>query len=549
MRKISFISCLACFALTSFMFSSCGDPVDDEEGGGGGEEKLPAGTIAGVVQKGPFLKGSSVTIYSMDKDLNPTGLSYPTQTTDDMGSYSVSNVDASYVEVKANGYYYIENTGKKSESSINLQAFSQSGRRVNVNLLTTLAYNRIKYLVHSGLSFSDAQNRAQIEVLTALGLGNSTSADFTEMNIAGSGDANGLLLAASLLIQQDISTGDVSKLISDFAADLEEDGMISNDLNQQIHRNEYKINVGTVITGLISFYEENMVDNFSIPKFYNFLDINGDGVMDGKAGDLFKCLDSTSLYYLSINVLDLSPVVYDGSPTGFSYKRTYLSTIPFDVKRDAEWLVVEKQTIDNNIYIVKIEAKPNEGELRTGHIEYVDNSGKKLKTITFLQDVQTQTSTTSEATNNAVAIALAEAQAAAPAGAIVTLTGSNKVTTIYSDNTKEVITIKTSYTFEVNGVSYDSLDAAMDALSKYPAGSTATVVVVLQQTTTTQKYNADGTKNGAASTLYVTAKGKETKIEIPEAGNYARVVLYFPTSVRDASKTAQVVVNVVSNNN
>lgn len=170
---------------------------------------------------------------------------------------------------------------------------------------------------------------------------------------------------------------------------------------------------------------------------------------------------------------------------------------------------------------------------------------------------ETQTNATANATqvaaaatdaaNNAVAEALAAAQAAAPAGATVAKTGANEVTTTNADNTKEVTTTTTSYTYEVNGVSYDSMDAAMAALSKLPAGSTATIVAVLHQTTTTQKYNADGSKNGAATTKEETAKGKETKIEIPEAGEAAeKVAVEVPTSVTDTTKTKSVDVTVTT---
>lgn len=170
---------------------------------------------------------------------------------------------------------------------------------------------------------------------------------------------------------------------------------------------------------------------------------------------------------------------------------------------------------------------------------------------------ETQTNATANATqvaaaatdaaNNAVAEALAAAQAAAPAGSNVAKTGANEVTTTNADGTKEVTTTTTSYTYEVNGVSYDDMEAAMAALSKLPAGSTATIVAVLHQTTTTQKYNADGTKNGAATTKEDTAKGKETKIEVPEAGEAAeKVAVEVPTSVTDTTKTKSVDVTVTT---
>ena len=152
----------------------------------------------------------------------------------------------------------------------------------------------------------------------------------------------------------------------------------------------------------------------------------------------------------------------------------------------------------------------------------------------------------SAAANTAVANALAAAQAAAPTGATVTQTGANEVTTTNADGTKVVTTTSTSYTYEVNGDSYDDIEAAMAALSKLPAGSTARVVAVLHQTTTTQKYNADGTKNGNAETKEEEPiKGKESTVTIPQDGESPKTVaLEVPTSVSDATQTKTVDVTV-----
>ncbi len=378
MRRFLTLS-MSVMAFMSFALSSCSS---DNDGGEGGGEKQHNGMISGVAQKGQFLKGSSVTIYALDKTLSASGLSYPTQTTDDMGSFTITNVNANYIDIKANGYYYNENRQQTSESTINLQAVSSANSKVNVNLLTTLAYNRIKYLVANGSSFVDAQSRAQIEVLTALGLGNSSSANFIDMNISGAGDANGLLLAASLLIQENRSVGNVSKLISDIAADLEEDGLLSSNLNEEIHRYESSIDVGDVIMGLIEFYEKNKVDDFSIPTFYKFLDTDGDGKMDGQAEYIFKNID-----YAEMSIYDPYNPNKGYDAVGFTQTVHFLSTIPFNVKSDAPWLSVEKKTIAENIYAIGIVAQPNTTENRTAHVIYTDNSGKELWTSTYQQKV------------------------------------------------------------------------------------------------------------------------------------------------------------------
>lgn len=376
MKQLFFYSLIALLVATSLFFSACSSSDDGESGSG----EKPMSVISGVAQKGQFLRGSSITIYALDKMMNASGLSYSTQTTNDLGAFSVSNVNADFIDVKANGYYYNENKGETSQSTINLQAVAETKNNVNVNLLTTLAYNRIKHLVSKGLTFSEAQNRAQIEVLTALGLGNSNSTNFTEMNIAGSGDANGLLLAASLLIQQDRSVGDVSKLISDIAADIEEDGILSSELSQEIHENESYINVSDVINGLVKFYEKNKVENFNIPSFYKFLDTDGDGKMDGTAEYIFKNINYSEIWYE-----DPWDMNRGHDANGFSCTLNILSTIPFNVESDASWLSVEKKIVAENIYVVNVVAQRNTGENRTANVIFTNNSGKELAKYSYQQ--------------------------------------------------------------------------------------------------------------------------------------------------------------------
>lgn len=173
-----------------------------------------------------------------------------------------------------------------------------------------------------------------------------------------------------------------------------------------------------------------------------------------------------------------------------------------------------------------------------------DYPATETQTNATANPVQVAAAETAAATNAAQEVAAA---LAAPGVTVAPQPDGSIKATNDADGSYSVTTVETSYTYEVNGVSYDSMNAAMAALSKLPAGSTATVVAVLHQTTTTQKYNADGTKNGAATTKEDTAKGKETKIEVPEAGEAAeKVAVEVPTSVTDTTKTKSVDVTVTT---
>ena len=134
-------------------FFSCSDHTDDE--GTDGENKCK---VVGAVQKGPFLKGSQITVFALNKDLLATGESYPSQISDDLGAFSISSLmKADCIELRVNGYYYNENRKTVSEAPLSLQAVASADReKVNVNLLTTLSFLRIKKLVAEGMNFDSS---------------------------------------------------------------------------------------------------------------------------------------------------------------------------------------------------------------------------------------------------------------------------------------------------------------------------------------------------------------------------------------------------------
>jgi len=49
--------------------------------------------IGGHVQKGPFLNGTSLSIYELNENLNQTGRSFNTQITDNSGTFSIQDIE------------------------------------------------------------------------------------------------------------------------------------------------------------------------------------------------------------------------------------------------------------------------------------------------------------------------------------------------------------------------------------------------------------------------------------------------------------------------
>lgn len=190
-------------------------------------------SISGYAQKGQFIKGATITAYALNDKLLATGESFPSVIKDDLGSFAISaEVTAPYLELKAEGYYFIENTGETSTSPIYLNALASSSQeKININLLTTLTSGRIKKLINEGKSFEVAKKQAERELINIFSFQpESVTLGFEEMNISEDGNSNAILLAVSCLIQEGRNAGEVQKIISDISSEFETKGNLSEKL-------------------------------------------------------------------------------------------------------------------------------------------------------------------------------------------------------------------------------------------------------------------------------------------------------------------------------
>ena len=229
---LSLILCVACSS-----DSSAGGSTEDET-----IVALKDKTITGVSQKGPFVKGSSVTVQELDGEtFAQTGKSFKGKIISDAGDFEldIKSLISQYVLIEANGYFFNEITGGKSNAPITLNAFSNIKERdnVNINLLTHLAYERTLYLVtKEDMPFSKAKKQAEQEVLKSFGIEEEFN-DAEELNIFGTENANAALLAISILMQKDLFEGDeqeagLSERLTNYALDIETDG-VWNDIEIQ----------------------------------------------------------------------------------------------------------------------------------------------------------------------------------------------------------------------------------------------------------------------------------------------------------------------------
>ena len=215
------------FALLAvgILLAACG--MEETSSGDPGSTR----TIYGTSQKGPFVKGTEVTLYGMDENLHQTGTHFSTKVNNDQGEYSLKkiNLDDRYAWLNANGFYIDEVTGEKSAQKISLNSLVdlQDLDHVNINVLTHLAFDRIRNLVKQGKPVDEAKRQAEKEVMTAFGFSEETEA-FDQLDILGDGEDDAKLLAISLIMLTAKDMGEVTDRLATIAMDIETDGALDD---------------------------------------------------------------------------------------------------------------------------------------------------------------------------------------------------------------------------------------------------------------------------------------------------------------------------------
>ena len=232
--------------------------------------------ISGKVQKGPFLNGSSVLIFELDSSLKQTGKVFSTNISHNTGSFEMTQIElaSQFVEIKADGYYFNEITGKISTSRLSLHALADltDENSLNVNILSHLEKDRIKHLVADGSAFGDAKKQAQAEVLKIFSLEKPDITRSELMDISKEGDDNAILLAISVIMQGLRSEARLSELMANIIDDIRENGHLNRpDLGTQIINHASVLNLENVRTHLKNRYHE-INSEASIAEFETYIE-------------------------------------------------------------------------------------------------------------------------------------------------------------------------------------------------------------------------------------------------------------------------------------
>ncbi len=229
---------------TLLFLSLLGACTSSNDGGFAGGTTEDAGVVAelnvaGVTQKGPFVKGSAVTVQGIDcKTLKFTNELFEGSVKNDKGEFVVDSVTLSSTcaMFEVSGYYLNELSGKKSSEKLTLHALTdlKDRKNVNINVLTELEYERVMNLVtEKGETFAEAKKQAEKEVLASFNI-NGDVAKFEDLNILEKGEGNAALLAVSVMALADAKESQIAERLDEYSAAISQNGSLDKDAKKEV---------------------------------------------------------------------------------------------------------------------------------------------------------------------------------------------------------------------------------------------------------------------------------------------------------------------------
>lgn len=372
MNRKTTLLLVSLFILFIFGIMGCGEGQSGDSGGeisgssatssaevgssSGGSTEIGNPVVAGLIQKGPFYTGTQVIVKELDDvSLLPTGVEHTTEVANDLGAFTFDNttdISSPYVEISATGHYFNEVAAIDSTQPLTLCAFVDitKTKTVNINILTTIAAKREKYLItQDGKTYEEAKIQAQKEVLMAFKFAEGTTDTpivegidtFANMDIGQDGTKNAVLLSLSILFEnfQNINdSASVSQALDSISTDIEADGVCDNSENihmlfygaDEIDLPQVRENLETyfrplarwfIIPDFESIFKNNIIPQ--IPLMAPIFSTPSGTYNKDISVSLFSSMPGTLIFY-SINngdpVVYRKPIVISGNGTVMNIK-------------------------------------------------------------------------------------------------------------------------------------------------------------------------------------------------------------------------------------
>ncbi|HTA62162.1 MAG TPA: hypothetical protein VK835_06895 [Bacteroidia bacterium] len=234
-----------------------------------------AKSIKGSAQKGPFIIGTSITVYELNDKYVQTGKSFNTQITNNSGNFQLNSLPlvSNYIQIRADGFYFNEVCGSNSAAQITLNGIASVAdtTAININLLTDLEAPRVEYLLSKGIAFDSAKSQAQREVLNIFNVSVSGIQHSEHLDISQTGNGNASLLAVSVILQGFRTESQLSNILAVISNDIQTDGVL-NDSTSKSSLIDHALLLDTIsIRNNLSGYYTGLNISASIPHFEKYI--------------------------------------------------------------------------------------------------------------------------------------------------------------------------------------------------------------------------------------------------------------------------------------
>ena len=226
--------------------------------------------LRGFAQIGPYVLNSTVTIEELDQNLQKTGQACTTRAINPLGEFTVApDFVSDYVEISVAGKYFNPIRGV-TDGPFTLKGIADvrdDRSLANINLLTTLARDRIVSLAQQGIPVPEAKERAEREVLAMIKMINANG-----MDISGDGEGDAPLLALTLIVMGESNPYELERFVSALSQDLRDYGhILDSEMHQRIRENAMGLDLARIRESLHDRYAFIGVP-VTLPPFEDYID-------------------------------------------------------------------------------------------------------------------------------------------------------------------------------------------------------------------------------------------------------------------------------------